>query len=100
MNALSCYHAVERHELADIKTIGSSGQISLGKQNAGRTVTLEEIEEGVWLIKAARIIPENELWLHRPSAGQTLTRAIDWAEKHAPKPSRLETLEHRLAKRR
>ena len=84
----------------DVKTIGSSGQISLGKQNAGRTVTVDEIEDGVWVIKASRIIPENELWLHRPSAGKTLTRAIDWAEKHAAKPSRLEVLERRLSKRR
>ena len=84
----------------DIKTVGSSGQISLGKQNAGRTVTLEELEDGVWLIKAARIIPENELWLHRPSDANTLTRAIDWAEKHAPKVSRLDALERRITKRR
>ena len=84
----------------EVKTVGSSGQISLGKQNAGRTVTLEELEEGVWLIKAARIIPENELWLHRPAASKTLARAIDWAEKHAPRASRLDALERRIAKRR
>ena len=84
----------------DVKTVGSSGQISLGKQNAGRTVTLEELEDGVWLIKAARIIPENELWLHRPSASKALARAIDWAEKHPPAASHLETLGRRIAKRR
>jgi hypothetical protein len=84
----------------DVKTIGSSGQISLGKQNAGRTVTLEELEDGVWLIKASRIIPENELWLHRPDASKALAMAIDWAEKHAPKACRLDVLERRIAKRR
>jgi putative transposon-encoded protein len=31
----------------EVKTIGSSGQISFGKQHAGRTVTVEEIEKGV-----------------------------------------------------
>jgi len=25
---------------------------------------VEEVEAGVWLVKTARIIPENELWLH------------------------------------
>ena len=29
----------------EVKTIGSSGQISLGKQFAGRTVTVEQVEE-------------------------------------------------------
>jgi hypothetical protein len=39
----------------EIKTIGASGQISLGKQYAGRTVTVEQVEDGVWLIKSARL---------------------------------------------
>jgi hypothetical protein len=46
------------------KTIGSSGQISLGKKFAGQTVMLSELDPGVWLIKIGRFIPENEKWLH------------------------------------
>jgi putative transposon-encoded protein len=38
----------------EVKTIGSSGQISLGKQYAGRTVTVEQVAEGVWTIKRRR----------------------------------------------
>ena len=53
----------------DVKTIGASGQISLGKQYAGRSVVIEPVEEGVWLV---RVIPENELWLHVPEVSQTL----------------------------
>ena len=76
----ACHHADERHQLAvDVKTIGSSGQISLGKQQAGRTVTVEQVEEGVWVIKAARVISENELWLHAPEADvrKPATRRVD-----------------------
>lgn len=83
-----------------LKTIGSSGQISLGKQHAGRTVTVEEIEDGVWLVKASRVIPENELWLHRPSVKETLSRAIEWAGKNPPKASDLDALGRKLGKRR
>ena len=83
----------------EVKTIGFSGQISLGKQHAGRTVTVEEIEEGVWLVKASRIIAENELRLHGPSVSDTLSRAIEWAEKNPPKPSNLDALERRLTRR-
>ncbi len=84
----------------EVKTIGSSGQISFGKQNAGRTVTVEEVEEGVWLVKTARVVPENELWLHTPSARKTLDQAVEWAEKNKPRSSDLNKLEKRLRKRR
>ncbi len=34
-----------------VKTVGRSGQISLGKQYAGRHALVDEIEAGVWVIK-------------------------------------------------
>lgn len=58
--------------MAQVKTIGSRGQISLCKENAGRPVTVEEIEPGVWLVKSVQIIPQNEMWLHSPEVSQTL----------------------------
>jgi hypothetical protein len=85
---------------AQVKTIGSSGQISLGKQHAGRTVIVEEIEDGVWLVKAARVIPENETWLHSPSTRETIKGAVEWAESNPPKTSNLDSLERKLRKRR
>ena len=51
-----------------IKVIGANGQISLGKQFAGRQVLVEEQEPGVWLVRTATVIPDNELWLHEPQA--------------------------------
>jgi hypothetical protein len=85
---------------AHVKTIGSSGQISFGKQHAGRTVTVEEVEDGVWLVRTARVIPDNELWLHESAAKQTLDRAVAWAEKNPPGASDLNKLEKRLKRRR
>src|SRR5260370_42567565 len=84
----------------DVKTIGSSGQISLGKEYAGRTVAVEEVEQGVWIIKSARVIPENELWLHTPSASKKITRATEWAEKNPPKESNPDEIEHKPRRRR
>jgi len=83
-----------------VKMIGSSGQISLGKENAGRPVTVEEIERGVWLIKSAQVIPENEMWLHSPEVRDTLNRAIAWAEKHPPTESDLNLLERKIGRKR
>ena len=76
-----------------VKTVGSSGQISLGKKFAGQTVLLDEIETGVWVIKLGRFIPENEKWLHGPEVQAELDEAIAWAEEHPPKETHLEELE-------
>ena len=84
----------------EVKTIGSSGQISLGKEQAGRTVTVEQVEDGVWMIKSARVIPENELWLHTSPTAEALTAAIQWAEEHPAKESDLDALERKLKRRR
>ena len=55
------------HLPAAIKLVGSNGQISLGKQYAGRHVLVEESEPGVWIVRTATVIPGNERWLHEPA---------------------------------
>jgi len=83
-----------------VKTIGASGQISLGKEFAGRIVTVEQIEDGVWLVKAARVIPENELWLHTPEMEKKLAEAFEWARTHPAQETDLDALEHKLKQRK
>ena len=65
-----------------VKVIGANGQISLGKQFAGRQVLVEEQESGVWLIRTATVIPDNERWLHGAQAASDLARAIDWSTQN------------------
>ena len=84
----------------EVKTIGASGQISIGKQHAGRTVTVEEVDDGVWVVKAARVIPENELWLHQSPAKEKLDRAIAWAGKHPPRATNVDHLARKLTRRK
>ncbi len=72
--------------------IGSSGQISLGKQYAGRTVTVEQVTEGVWTIKTAQVIPDDELWLHTPRMKARLDRALAWSDSHPRSETDLEAL--------
>jgi hypothetical protein len=79
-----------------IKTVGSSGQISLGKKFAGQTVMLDEIDTGVWIVKLGRFIPDNERWLHRPDVQTKLNEAIAWAEKNPPEDTNFEELEARI----
>lgn len=62
--------------------IGNSGQISLGKKFAGRTVIVDEVEQGVWVIKTAQVVPDSERWLHTPEARASLDAALAWSEGH------------------
>jgi hypothetical protein len=79
-----------------IKTVGSSGQISLGKKFAGQTIMLDEIQAGVWIIKLGRFIPDNEKWLNAPGVQAELNEAIAWAEKNPPQDTNFEKLETRV----
>lgn len=70
-----------------VKVVGSNGQISLGKEFAGRQVLVEEREPGVWLVRTAFVVPENELWLQDPRAQNDLQRALEWAKRNPPRAS-------------
>ncbi len=75
-----------------VKTIGASGQIALGKQYAGRHVLIDEIEEGVWVVKLGDFVPDSERWIHEPGASRSLDDAVRWAEKTLPRKSDLKKL--------
>lgn len=59
-----------------VKTVGSNGQISIGKRYAGRQVLIEESEPGVITVRMATVIPDNERWLHEPKAAAALQAAM------------------------
>lgn len=67
---------------SSVKMVGSNGQISLGKQYAGRPVLVEEREPGVWIVRTATVIPDNERWAHEAGAAADLQAAMAWAAGH------------------
>lgn len=86
--------------MAAIKTLGSSGQIALGKRYAGRQAVVDELEPGVWVVKVGEFIPDNERWLHEPEVKAKLDRAIAWAERTPFQETDLDELEERLRRGR
>lgn len=74
---------------ACVKVIGANGQVSLGKRFAGRQVLIEEQEPGVWLIRTATVVPDNEHWLHQPKASADLNSALTWAQENQPNDANL-----------
>ena len=81
---------------SSVKLVGVNGQISLGKEFAGRQVLVEEQEAGVWLIRTATVIPDNERWLHEGAAASDLETAIAWSVSHEPADADLDDTLKRL----
>jgi hypothetical protein len=79
-----------------VKVIGANGQISLGKQYAGRQVLVEEQEPGVWLVRTATVIPDNERWLHQPKAAADLESALSWAQANPPADNNVDAILEKL----
>ena len=81
---------------SSVKVIGANGQISLGKQYAGRQVLVEEQESGVWLVRTATVIPDNERWLHQPKEAADLQNALSWAQANPPTDSNVDDILEKL----
>lgn len=79
-----------------IKVIGLNGQISLGKQFAGRQVLVEEQEPGVWLVRTATVTPDNERWLQEPQAAADLARALDWSKANSANDTNADSILEKL----
>jgi hypothetical protein len=81
-----------------VKTVSPGGQISLGKKYSGRTVLIEQPEDGVWIIKTATTIPDNELWLHQEPVKSKLEQALTWAAQNPARATDLTALENTVLK--
>jgi hypothetical protein len=83
----------------EIKVVGKSGQISLGKSLAGIGFIVQTQPGGDILLKHAVVVPVNERWLHEPGMKEKLARAGEWARGNAPKETDLDKLEARISAR-
>jgi hypothetical protein len=82
--------------MAAIKTLGSSGQITLGKRFAGQQAIVEELEPGVWIVKVGQFIPDSERWIHEPEVKAKIDSGLAWAERTPRQETDLDEIEQRL----
>lgn len=80
-----------------VKSVGRNGQITLGKEFAGRLVMIDRAAPGVWTLRMGEFVPDSERWLHQPDAKAKLDRAIQWAQENAPRESRLDELAAKIS---
>lgn len=76
----------------EIKVVGKSGQISLGKRFAGKTLRLERRQDGTVLLTAVAMIPENQLWTLEAPHRSRIERGLAWAAANKPQESNLDEL--------
>ena len=78
-----------------IKTVGKSGQISLGKAMAGMGFIMEELPGGDIMLKRAVVVPMNERLLD-PAVQAQLEAAREWRKKNPAKATDLAALASKL----
>ena len=79
--------------MQNIKTVGKSGQISLGKAMAGMGFVMEALPDGDIILKRAIVVPMNEHWLHEPTMKKKLALADDWMRNNPSQETDLDELE-------
>lgn len=80
-----------------IKTVGKSGQISLGKALAGMGFVVEPLPGGDIMLRRAVVVPLNERWAHEPEMAEKLAQADAWAQANTPQETDLDELERSLS---
>jgi len=65
----------------DTKTVDSKGRVTLGKEFAGRTVSIRKSKNGQLVIEPVKLIPEQEAWLYEnPKALAAVRRGLAQAK--------------------
>ena len=77
---------------AEIKVVGKSGQISLGKSYAGKPLRVERRQDGSILLTAVALVPESQLWTVEEPDRSRIGRGLAWAEATPAAESDVEAL--------
>lgn len=86
-------------EVVEIKVVGKSGQISLGKRFAGKTLRVERRQDGTVLLTAVAMVPEHQLWTLEEPHRSRIERGLSWARATAPRVTDIEALRKPAAKK-
>lgn len=62
-----------------IKRVGQSGQVSIGRELAGKLLRLEQLEDGRLLLTPIVDVPESQLWTLREPHKSRIERGLAWA---------------------
>ena len=78
---------------SEIKVVGKSGQISLGKRYAGKILELQRLDDGSLLLRAVAMVPESQLWTLQEPHRSRIAKGLAWAAETEPRESDPDSLE-------
>jgi len=77
---------------AEVKVVGQSGQISLGKRYAGKTLRMETHTDGTIVLTPVALVPESQLWTLMEPHRERIAAGMEWAREHAPEETDFDVL--------
>jgi hypothetical protein len=77
---------------SEIKRVGKSGQISLGKRFAGKIFCVRQGSDGSLLLTAVAMVPESLLWTLQEPDRSAILKGMAWAASTPPAVTHLDTL--------
>lgn len=84
----------------EIKVVGKSGQISLGKSYAGKTLRVERRADGSILLTSVAMVPESQLWTLEEPHRTAIAEGLAWAAKTPAAETDLDEFIERIEKLR
>src|SRR5882762_6172811 len=76
----------------EIKVVGKSGQISLGKSYAGKILRLDRRQDGTVVLTAVAMVPESQLWTLQEPHRSRIERGLAWAAETPAAETKLDSL--------
>jgi hypothetical protein len=83
----------------EVKTVGRSGQISLGKRYAGKTLRMERFKDGRIVLTPVAMVPESQHWTLQEPDRSRIERGLDWAAQTASAETNIDHLAMRVTRR-
>jgi len=76
----------------ELKRVGQSGQISIGRELAGKLLRVEQLEGGRLLLTPVVDVPESQLWTLSEPHKSRIERGLSWAAANPPQETDVDAL--------
>lgn len=76
--------ALKKSDQIKYATVGNNGQVSIGKEFAGRQVQIEKTQDGFLIISPGKFIPDHHAPLYTKQALEDLNEFDKWAGTNQP----------------
>ncbi len=84
----------------ELKRVGQSGQISVGRELAGKLLRLEQLEGGRLLLTPVVDVPESQLWTLSEPHKSRIERGLVWTAKTPAKETDVANLVAKAKRRK